>query len=600
MRRYLKLLRYALPYRGRFSVIFVLTVLASGLAALQPWPIKLILDNVLEKKPLPQGLATLMGQLNMDPGGLLRACIGGGLLLFLISSCLDAWITLAWTTTGGRLVNDLSCGLFARLQRRSLLFHSRNEVGDSISRVMGDSWCVHQMLDTVCFAPLHALLTMTGMIILMELLEPTLTLLALVVVPLMVGASFLFGKRMRALARRKRELETSIQSHLQQTLSGIPIMQAFAQEDREHRQFQQLATDVIAAQKQSTFLSSLGGLSSGIVTALGTGAIIWEGARLVGMGRLTIGGLVVFLAYLTSLQAQTRVLAGLYPAWQNLRASMDRLLEILDAEPEIPEKPGAPALAHGKGRVQIENVTFGYQTGQPVLRDVSLEVLPGRVLAIVGATGAGKSTLAGLVPRFIDPWQGRVMIDGQDVRDLKLNSVRAQVAMVLQEPFLQPFSIAENIAYGRPEATRAEIEEAARLANAHQFIERLPQGYDTAVGEHGATLSGGERQRLAIARALLKNAPILILDEPTSALDVTTESLIFEALERLMAGRTTIIIAHRLSTVQRADQIIVLERGAICETGTHDELIVHGGRYAHLHKLQFQPRAQPVVAAASA
>lgn len=600
MRRYLKLLRYAKPYRGRFVLLFVMTLTASAVTALQPWPMKLVVDYLLGHIPLPNPVRSVLNALSIssEPLKVLPVIVLAGLVLYLLNGLLDAALAWGWTSAGRRIVNDLARDMFARLQRRSLAFHSRNEVGDSISRVMVDSWCVYQLLDTVAFAPFHAFLTMIGMIVLMAFLQPVLMLIALAVVPLMVGASFLLGEKLRAAAKKKREIETRIQSHIQQTLTGMPVVQAFAQEEREHERFRQFAAQAIEAQQRSTFLGSLGGLSSGLITTLGTGVIIWAGARFVADGKLTIGGLLVFLVYLNSLHAETKVLAGVYPAAQNIGASVDRINEVLETPLEITDKPNAVALGTAHGHIKFENVTTGYETGRPVLTNLSMEARPGQAVAIVGATGAGKSTLVSLIPRFLDPWEGRVLLDGTDLRDLQLASLRSQVSIVLQEPFLFPFSVAKNIAFGREGATRDEIEQAARMANAHDFIKRMPEGYDTIMGERGSTLSGGERQRIAIARALLKNAPILILDEPTSALDAETESLLLEALERLMAGRTTLIIAHRLSTIRKASQIVVLKSGQICEMGTHTELLARDGVYARLHKLQFGSHTNPAVAAA--
>ncbi len=601
MDKYKRILRYARPHWRMVTLLFALTVLAAGLGALQPWPLKLLVDQVIDKAPLPPALESIFRafSLGSTPQAILRVVVLGGLALFVLSSVLDAVLSCAWTYTGRRMVYDLGQDLFARLQRRSLLFHSRNSVGDVLSRITGDSWCVYQVIDTLLFAPWHALLITAAMIILMAQMDLRLTLIAVVTAPLMAAVSLLAGKPLRAAAKLKREIESGMQSHVQQTLAGIPVVQAFAQEEREQRRFQEFAAASIRVQQRAVLIGSLNGLGSGLVTTLGAGVILWLGAQHVldPHHPLALGSLIVFVAYLNSLQAQFKVFADIYTTLQSLSANVDRVDAVLEAEPEIRERPGAAALPPARGQVLLDEVTCGYETGRPVLRGVSLEANPGQTIAIVGRTGAGKSTLVSLIPRFLDPWSGRVLVDGHDLRDVQLSTLRQQVALVLQEPFLFPFSVAENIAYGRAAATRSEIEAAARAANAHSFITRLPERYDTLLGEHGGTLSGGERQRLAIARALLKNAPILILDEPTSALDVETENSLLAALERLMQGRTTFVIAHRLSTVRRADCILVLEEGVVVERGTHQQLLARGGHYAHLHQLQFE--TPPAVSAAS-
>ena len=592
--RYRLLLRYAKPYRRGWALIFVVTLLSTAFGVLGPLPMKVLVDNVLADKPL--GLASFL------PGAgsaetLLLWVVAAGLVFFALGALFDVLLTYLWVRVGQAMVYDLARDLFARIQRRSLLYHTRTRVGDSMTRVTDDSWCVHTVVDQLVFTPGHAVVTTVGVAFVMAQLNPFLTLLTLVVLPLMVASSVLLGRPIRRAAKRLRQSEVDIQSHVQQTLAGIPVVQAFAQEHRHHHRFQELARSAIRSQIRGAWVGSLNGLSSGVITTVGTSVILLVGARAVVSGTLTVGGLLAFMAYVGSLHQQIGGLTGIYTNLQGARASIDRVIEVLDAPPEIGDRADAVELPPVRGHVRIHDVHFSYDAEREVLRGVSLEAHPGEVVALVGATGAGKTTLASLIPRFFDPTAGRVTIDGHDVRAVTVESLRRQVALVLQEPFLFPATIAENIAYGRPSATWEEIVAAARVANAHSFISDLPEHYWTILGDRGATLSGGERQRLAIARAVLKDAPILILDEPTSALDVETEQLLLEALERLMLGRTTFIIAHRLSTIRNADRIVVLADGGVVETGTHGELVAHGGAFARLRRLQVAPGEQPAAAA---
>jgi ATP-binding cassette subfamily B protein/subfamily B ATP-binding cassette protein MsbA len=593
VRKYRLLLAYALAGRKGWGLIVFVMLLSSGVALLQPWPMQVVMDYVLGEQPLPEWLARFANHVPgaASPRALLAWSVLAGLLIFAANAAADVVLTRAWIQVGQRMVYRLAGDLFGHIQRRSLLFHSRNPVGDSMSRITGDSWAAYKVVDTLLLTHSYALVLAAGTVIVMARLDLRLTLLALAVAPVMAGSSFLVGRQIRLAARARREIEARLQSHLQQTLSGIPVVQGFAQEQREQQRFEELTTAALAAQRRGLLVSSLNGLASGLAATLGTGAVLWLGAHDVLQGRLSLGGLLVFLAYLIALQEHVKSFLAVYTTLQEVGPSADRVLEMLRAELEVADRPGARPLPAVQGHVRLEAVSFGYEPGQPVLCNVTLEVLPGQTVAVVGATGAGKTTLVSLVPRFFDPWEGCVLIDGHDVRDVQLKSLREQVGLVLQEPFLFPFTIAENITYGRPGATRQQIEDAARAANLHDFVRQLPQGYDTVIGERGATLSGGERQRLSIARALLKDAPILILDEPTSAIDAETERLLLEALQRLMKGRTTFIIAHRLSTVRNADHIVVLDEGQVVETGTHRDLLARGGRYARLHRLQAGERA---------
>jgi ATP-binding cassette, subfamily B, bacterial len=590
MPKYRLLLGYARSQQLTLLLIFVLTLGSSTLVALQPWPMKLLVDHVLGTKPMPEFLKSV--GIPEARTQLLLVIVVAGIALFAVNTTLHAVLAWKWTRAGRRMVYDLSEDLFARLQRRSLLYHQRTSVGDTMGRITVDSWSVYRALEALVVSPAHAILAIGAMIFLMAQLSPLLTWVALASAPFIVGASFLVGKPLRAAARMKREIESRIQSHVQQTLAGISVVQAFTQERRENERLQQYAGVAIAAQQRTALVGSINSLSSGLVMTVGAAVVLWLGARQVLDGVLSIGSILVFLVYLNSLQEQMKILANTYTTMQTVGASVDRVVEVLEGAPEIVDSPTARALPKTRGHIQIENVTFGYAPDQPVLRDVSLEIKPASTIAIVGPTGAGKTTLVNLIPRFFDPSRGRVLVDGHDLREIKLRSLRDQIALVLQESVLFPTTIAENIAYGRPDATRTEVEAAARTAHVHEFISKLPDGYDTQVGERGATLSGGERQRLSIARAILKDAPILIMDEPTSALDAQTEHLLLDAMDRLRKGRTTLFIAHRLSTVRRADLVVVLKAGRIEEIGTHDELIARGELYARFHNVQFE-RHQP-------
>jgi ATP-binding cassette subfamily B protein/subfamily B ATP-binding cassette protein MsbA len=433
-------------------------------------------------------------------------------------------------------------------------------------------------------APAQHLFTLAAVGLLAWQLDPLLTLLCFALAPLMGGSALFFGARLKRRSRQNQEAKSRLTSFVHQTLTAMPMVQAFGTGARNGAQFRSLADEAVTLLQRGTLVNSAYGLVNGSVITLSTALVLYVGGQQVLSGAMTVGSLLVLLAYLKLMQGAVQGLLSTYGQLKSTEANLDRVLEVLETEPTVQESPKASLLpARVTGRVQFQGVTFGYQPEAPILQEIDLEVLPGETVALVGSTGAGKSTLASLLPRFFDPWQGRILLDGVDLRQLQLKSLRSQISLVLQDPFLLPLTIADNIAYGRPTAARAEIIRAAELANADDFIRQLPQGYDTVIGERGATLSGGQKQRLSIARALLKDAPILLLDEPTSALDVATEALIMAALQQLMAGRTTFIIAHRLSTVQRADRIVVLDQGRIAEVGSHRALLDSRGLYFRLH-----------------
>ena len=582
-RRQGRLLRYAKPH-WRGLVVLVATMLANiGLDLLRPWPLKLLFDNVLGDHPIPDVLQALPG---VDgPRGLLAWIAAATVAIFLLGTLTHMIYTYSSLRLGQRMTYSLAADLFAHLQRMSVLFHTRRPVGDLISRVTGDSWCVNTLVTDALVPALQSLVTLVAMFVVMWNLQPTLTLLALGVAPFFVIVIKVLGGPLKDRNREQRDLEGSMMSIVEQSLSAVPAVQAFAREEHEVRRFRSYADRTVVAYVRTTVAGLWFELSAGLVTTIGTAAVIYIGADLALRGELTAGTIIVFISYLSSLYDPLDAITHTTQTIQGAAAEADRVSEILETEPAIRDRPHARE-AKVTGPIRYEDVTFGYELGRPVLQHVTFEASPGDVVAIVGATGAGKTTLMNLLIRFFDPWSGRITIDGVDLRDVRQRSLRQQIAIVLQDPFIFPLSIADNIAYGRPEASRAAIEVAARDAGAHDFIVGLPAGYDAIVGERGATLSGGEQQRLSIARAFLKDSPVLILDEPTAALDAHTEATLLQALDRLMQGRISFVIAHRLSTIRRATCILVLDHGRIAESGTHEELLGANGLYAALYRRQ--------------
>ncbi|MDQ3929878.1 MAG: ABC transporter ATP-binding protein/permease, partial [Chloroflexota bacterium] len=576
------MLRY--PFR-RWSwlVAMLATLLVKvGLDLLRPWPMKVLVDYALTGKPLPNTLAEFMQQV---PGGTTRENLVTWSVLATVAIFLAGWVLRVATSYvdvgfGLRMTYDLAADLFGHLQRLSLRFHRRKSTGDTVRRVTTDCGSVSTIVKDALLPSLVALVTLAAMFSIMWQLDATLTLLTLAVVPFLVLVFKLYAGPMEERSYRRQEAEGRMYDVVEQTLSSMPVVQAFGREEHADQRFRATASEVLDA----TFSTSRAQLRFkvliGLGTAVGTAAILWVGATHALEGSLTVGSILVFISYLGSLYGPIESVMYMSSTVQAGAGSARRVIEVLHIDEEVKNAPDARPLRRVQGRVLLDNVTYGYERGRPALENVTLQAHPGETVAIVGPTGAGKTTLVSLVPRFFDPWSGRVLIDGKDVRNVELQSLRRQIGVVLQDPFLFPMTVAENIAYGHPGASLRRIKAAARAANAHHFIEGLPEKYDTLIGERGATLSGGERQRLSIARALLKDAPVLILDEPTSALDVETEELLLDALKRLMNGRTTFIIAHRLSTIRNADRIAVIKDRRLVENGTHEDLLAYQGVYA--------------------
>ncbi len=555
-------LREMRPYRWSIALLFLVSLAAAPLAIITPLPVKLFVDNIVGSQPLPAYLTFFApdpSQVSKDY--VIVLAIGillGGTVLSYLQNLLNIWLT---NRVGNRMTTDMRVRLFRQMQRLSTVYHDTKGTSDSTYRIQNDATSLRS-LSTDGFVPLiTAILTLTGMLVVMTQLDAQLALIALSVTPFMLLSTVVYKKRMRLGWRKVKASESAAMSAAQESLSAARVVKAFGQEERESELFRSRYDKTAKAALKVLVEGGVYSLIVGVVTAIGLAAVFFVGVHHVLDGTLTPGALLMVNIYLTQLYSPLKDMGKKVLDVQMSLAGMERFLEILDQQPDVPERRNARRIRRAKGKIAFRDVSFGYAKDHLVLRHVSFELSPGMCLGVVGPTGSGKTTLSSLIVRFFDPTEGAITLDDVDLRDYKIADLRNQFGVVLQDTLLFSTTIAENIRFARPEATMREIVEAAKMADAHDFIESLPEGYDTQVGERGMKLSGGERQRISLARAFLKDAPVLILDEPTSSLDVHTEATILDALQRLMNGRTTLMIAHRPSTLRACNSILILEPG---------------------------------------
>lgn len=547
-----------------------------------PWPLKFIIDSVLFQHALPSWLVGVLPDPLTQRLTLLNV-LGVIMLALGAADALLTYLGNRWLLHAGQWsVFDIRCDLFAHLQRLSLAFHRRQRAGDLMTRLGGDIQTLQDFVVSIGTGVFAHLLTLVGMAVIMLIIDWRYALLAIAVVPVLFVAAHYYTDKLKAALRLARKKEGELWGSVQEVIASMHLVQAYGRESRENEHFAEQAQQSLDANLEANELQAQFTPLVSVVMTTAAGLIAWYGATRVLSGNITAGELLVFLAYLRGMAAPVRQFAKMARVVGKASVAAERISEVFAEEPEIKDVPGAKTPQSCRGEIELRAVSFGYTPSELVLNDISLRIAPAQTVALVGSTGAGKSTVASLVPRFHDPVRGGVFLDGVDLRDLSLAYVRRQVALVLQEAFILHASVWENIAYGASGAGREAAISAATAAGVHDIIDRLPYGYDTVIGERGATLSGGQRQCISIARAMLRDAHIVILDEPTSGLDAVMERRVMEALRRLTQGRTTLIIAHRLSTIVQADRIVVLERGGIVQSGTHHELIQQHGRYLDL------------------
>jgi subfamily B ATP-binding cassette protein MsbA len=577
------------PYGASLAIAIVAVMIEGGASLAEPWPLKLVLDTVLKTKQggwwLHQVIAAAGGT---DKLTMLKFAAIAVLVIAAVgavSSYIERYLT---TTIGYNVMHDLRQTLYSHIQRLSLAYHDRKYTGDLIGRLTSDIDSIQSFVASGLLGALVSSLTLVGMIVLMFYLNWLFTLIAISVAPLLFVVIFHYTRRIKKGSREVRKKEGEMVSEIQEVLSAIHVVKAFACEEYQQTRLAEESRESIRIALRVRGLKAQLGPTVDMIVAVGTCMVLWFGGRMVLRDALSAGSLVLFIWYLGKMYKPMRDLSKILDAYAKASVGFERIREVLETDGAVTDIPGARRAPQFRGEIELQNVSFSYGSDHPILKQVSLVIEPGQVAALVGPTGAGKTTIISLIPRFYDPDTGIVKIDGIDVKGFQQESLRQQISFVLQETLLFHAPVSYNIGYGKPDASPDEIVRAAMLANAHEFIERLPQGYDTVIGERGMMLSGGERQRIAIARAMIRNAPILVLDEASSGLDAVSEKAVFDALDRLMKGKTSIVITHHLSTIRTADVIFVVDNGEIVERGNHAELLTMGGVYSRLHEVQFQ------------
>jgi subfamily B ATP-binding cassette protein MsbA len=588
------MMRLIRPHWKALILAFIAVLGVTLSDVLEPWPIKIVIDNILQSKKLPSWLAGFIthtfGHEKLPILNFAVAAVVGIAVIGAVSSYTEKYLT---TSVSQWITHDLRRTLYNHIQRLSLAQHDNAQTGDLITRVTSDINAVQDFVNSALLGMLANVLTLVGMIGVMLYINWRFTLIALSIAPALFVVVYSFTRRIKKASRAVRKKESELLSVVQEVLTSVRVVKAFAREDFEVERFESQSLENVETALQARGIKAKLSPIVDVMVAIGTCMVLGYGSRLALKGELSAGILVVFLLYLGKMYKPMRELSKMTDAISKAMVGYERIQEVLEIEARVKDSPRARKAPKFKGKVEFDHVSFAYDEGQPVLKDVSFSIEAGQVAAIVGPSGTGKTTIISLIPRFYDPQSGAVKVDGKDVREYTLKSEREQISFVLQDTLLFHASVMDNIAYGKPDATPAQVMRAAKLANAHEFIEKMPEGYDTMVGERGVTLSGGQRQRIAIARAVIRDTPILILDEPTSGLDSASEQAVIEALDRLTEGRTSIVIAHNLNSIRHADIVFVVKDSELVEQGTHEELLTAGGVYADLYRIQTESMEEP-------